>query len=360
MDIPQRASLLKQVTDILRQNIQAGVWVKSMPAERVIADELQVSRPTVRAALRVLQSEKLIQISQGRSTRIIKHLRTTTPTKSVTLLTPEPLHAITGADHLVANELRRHLQNASYRLKLQYDGRLRDRDPRTILEKMIVQSKNSVWVLHLQTASVQRFFADRGLKTLVFGSTYENIELPSFDIDFRSVCRHAAGKFLGMGHRRIALVTPETGLAGDVAGKEGFREAFEISSHADAKPLIISHRQTVSSLCSALGAALKQPAPPTGLLVSHPADVLTTLTYLQMSGIRVPEDISLVSRGYAEYLECVVPPVACYRVDWEQYARSFSHAVVQLAETGALAKRSTLIEPKFHKGNTLEKVSERK
>lgn len=360
MRMPQHAPLLKQVTDILRQNILEGTWSEFMPPENALADELQVSRPTVRAALKVLQHEKLIHISHGKRTRIVKRRDSgIVLPNDIALLTSLPLHAIAGADHLVVNELRRHLQNAGYRLNLLYDARTKERSPQAILEKLTRQSKSSAWILHLQTAAVHRFFAEQGLRTLAFGSSFQDIPIPSFDVDFRSVCRHAAGHFLRKGHRRIGMVIPKTGLAGDVASERGFHEAFRLSPHADASACVITHRQTVPSLCAAIDRALNMASPPTALLVSHPADVLTVLTYLQERGTRVPGDISLISRGSTEYLEHVVPSVACYRLDWAQYARSFSHAVVQLAETGRLTKQATFAEPTFCDGDTLATVSRR-
>lgn len=55
------------------------------------------------------------------------------------------------------------------------------------------------------------------------------------------------GVFLGLGHRRIALVIPRTGLAGDLASETGFKEAFRMSWHSDAVPAIVRHSLTVES-----------------------------------------------------------------------------------------------------------------
>ena len=257
MQVPQRASLLKQVLEILRQNLRDGLWPEFMPSERILADELQVSRPTVRAALKVLHREGVIRISQGKQTRVVKrHRANAADPKIVTLLTPLPLHSITGSILLVINELRRHLQDAGYRLKLQSDMRLNDRNSRASLEKQVLQSVNSVWILLHQRLAVQQFFADRGLLTIAFGSTYKNVDIPSFDVDFRAVCRHAAGLLLRRGHRSIGFVTPKIELAGDLASEEGFRAAFEVSQHSNAHPLIISHKRTVQSLCAAVDQAI--------------------------------------------------------------------------------------------------------
>jgi DNA-binding LacI/PurR family transcriptional regulator len=354
MRIPQRASLLKQTTDVLRQSIKERAWTKVMPSERVLADQLQVSRPTVRAALKILQRERLIHISQGKPTHIVQRRRAAaTPQRGVTLLTSAPLHAMGRSDLLVTHELRRHLQDAGYRLNIYYDARLRARDPHAVLEKLVTQLPNNVWVLLLQIEAVQRFFADAGEPTLVCGSTYTDVALPSFDVDLRAVSRHAVGEFLRNGHRRIALVTPKTGLAGDVVGERGFGEAFAVTPHADARALIIAHRQTVPSLCAAIEMAVKSASPPTGLLITHPKDVLTVLTCLHRLGLRVPQDMSIICRGHSELLDAIVPPLACYKVDWEAYARTFSRAVIQLAETGSLSRKTMLFEPPFCNGATL-------
>lgn len=63
-------SLPVQVSEVLRARIIAGEWApdQSLPSEQALADEVGVSRPTVRAALRILMSSGLVRVRQGSGT----------------------------------------------------------------------------------------------------------------------------------------------------------------------------------------------------------------------------------------------------------------------------------------------------
>lgn len=63
-------SLPLQLSEALRARIIAGEWApdESLPSEQAIADEVGVSRPTVRAALRILMSSGLVRVRQGSGT----------------------------------------------------------------------------------------------------------------------------------------------------------------------------------------------------------------------------------------------------------------------------------------------------
>lgn len=61
---PEKETKIDEIVDELHQRIQQGFYAagQPLPAEREIADELHVSRVTVRAALLRLQAENLINI----------------------------------------------------------------------------------------------------------------------------------------------------------------------------------------------------------------------------------------------------------------------------------------------------------
>lgn len=60
MKIPQRNPVLLQTIDILRAAISEGTWGTELPSERDLCKRLHISRPTIRAALEVLERENLV------------------------------------------------------------------------------------------------------------------------------------------------------------------------------------------------------------------------------------------------------------------------------------------------------------
>ena len=62
LEVPKRLSLPSQVAAAIRKGIEENLWAKYLPGERRLSDLLQVSRPTVRAALHLLAKEGWFQI----------------------------------------------------------------------------------------------------------------------------------------------------------------------------------------------------------------------------------------------------------------------------------------------------------
>ena len=177
-EIPQRSSLVIQVADILRRGLKKGEWQDSLPGELPLCDRLQVSRPTLRAALDLLRREGLIQVSQGRRRGIIaktNQISNRTKSKIVGFLSTEPLYDLSPYTMFRIGELRRHLQDVGYRLEVHADRRIKQRHPFRTLESLVHQTKANCWVLYRSTAEVQRWFFKRGLRVIVMGSCHEGI-----------------------------------------------------------------------------------------------------------------------------------------------------------------------------------------
>ena len=56
-----RQLLRNDVLATLKSNIAGGVWHTSLPSKRQLADQFQISRGTLRYALRILQEDGIIQ-----------------------------------------------------------------------------------------------------------------------------------------------------------------------------------------------------------------------------------------------------------------------------------------------------------
>ena len=68
-----RADRARQVSDVLRQQIHAGVYDGGLPAENALAEEFFVSRNTIREALAVLKNEGLIDRGPKVGTHVAVH-----------------------------------------------------------------------------------------------------------------------------------------------------------------------------------------------------------------------------------------------------------------------------------------------
>lgn len=64
--------LYEQIARVIRERIEDKTYDRRVPGETVLADEFDVSRPTVRSALDILAAEGLVRAVRGRGTFVIR------------------------------------------------------------------------------------------------------------------------------------------------------------------------------------------------------------------------------------------------------------------------------------------------
>jgi LacI family transcriptional regulator len=271
----------------------------------------------------------------------------------VVMLSPVPLRAMPPFVMYWVDELREHLAAAGGALELHVSRTLYVPKPARALESVVRRFSAAAWLLYLSTGEMQRWFQDRGLPCLVAGSCASATQLPSGDVDYRAVCRHAAGQLLARGGRHPALVLPQGDYAGDRDSEAGFREAWERSSVVSGEPLIVRHDGTTSGLCAQLNAALKPSVGADGFIVARSGHALTALTHLLRRGVRVPEDVAVISRDDDAFLDFVVPRVARYASDPAQFASRLSRAAIALVQQGMASSRAVRLMPRYVAGETV-------
>jgi DNA-binding LacI/PurR family transcriptional regulator len=362
---PQRYhSLPAQVAARIAAEIEKGTWDGWLPGERNLATTLQIGRKTLRKALAHLQRDGALATEHGRGHRIvtnrkIKRSAASRDAKteiSVGLLTPDPLETLRPYTALWVDELRTLLFENGVRLVPFAGHRFFTGRPEKALERLVAQNPQRCWVLAHSNKHVQQWFHDRRIPCIIAGSSHPGLPLPNVDLDFFAVCRHAAGSMLRLGHRRVGLFIKQSDRAGDLESERGFEDGVRSSPHRDGEPLIVHHDGTVDGAYRALGRLFSAATPPTALLIAQSTFYLTTITFLADRGLRVPKDVSLMSREDETFLSYLRPTPARYACNPKTYAKRLLFQL-QLAfdgETGAHTIHR--IEPKFLPGASLSAV----
>jgi DNA-binding LacI/PurR family transcriptional regulator len=351
--LPHRQSLAENTAQVLLAQLDSGRWQDFLPGERDLCEEFQISRPTLRQALRVLEREGRVEVTQGRRRRIVGRQGGTIPLarlKIIGLLSPFTLKAMPPFVLFWIDELRSHLAKVGYRLEFHASRALSAHSPERSLGRVVYGAPASLWIVLLSTPTVQQWFLRRKLPCLVAGSCASDIPLPSVDIDYRATCRHAAGVFRRAGHTRLALVVPASDTVGDAESEAGFYEGA--ASDASA-PCVLRHDGTREGIMHSMEGALRLSSPPTGFLVCRSAHALTVLTLLLRHGLRLPSEAAVISRDDDAFLGFVTPQIARYRTDPANFARQLSHIVLQMARCGPAPNRPVRLMPKFQRGQTV-------
>jgi DNA-binding LacI/PurR family transcriptional regulator len=349
-------SLPSQVAETLRDQICSRTWNEWLPSERALAESLQVSRKTLRKAMAQLRREGAVEAVRGLGNRIIDKGRGDSghPVEAVVvLLTPDPVEQMRPYTSLWIGHLKSLLIEHGFRLRMVNSRKYFSRRPSAALKKLTLSQPAACWLLANSNEATQRWFCDTNLPCVVAGSCHPGIDLPNVDLDHYALCRHAAGVLLGAGHRRIAMLNAHAHRAGDLESETGFMAGVRESPHTDAIPLVIHHDHTTESLSRALQRLLKMPHTPSAILVSNGASYLTIISLLAQCQLRVPDDVSVVSRDDEPFLRFLVPRPTYYAANPHTFAKHLFKPVLKLLSGTTPLPRSTRIIPTYVKGASL-------
>jgi DNA-binding LacI/PurR family transcriptional regulator len=355
--IPHR-TVSSQIAAHLRAEIAKGAWRDWLPGERELARTLQASRNTIHVALDRLRADGVIETVRGVGNRLLhpaqpsRGLDNGHHDKSVGLLIPQPIRGLRSWTTLWVDELKDLLLEEHVRLRV-HEGRQFDRaNPGPALDRLVSQHAHDAWVLTLSSAATQRWFARRGIPCLLAGTAFPDVTLPHCDLDYHTTCRHAADVLLRLGHRQIALLNRESRRAGDLESEAGFLEAAR-TARAEVTTAISWHHDDVSSVSRALARLLDRNNSPTGLIVSNSYAYLATVTLLAQRGLRVPQDISVISRNDDPFLAAVAPTPARYVASPIAFAKKLLSPLLQLTHGERLVRPRSLLLPKFVTGGSV-------
>lgn len=350
--MPRRVSLATQAAAAIRKAVEGNLWEEFLPSERRLCNLLQVSRPTIRTALHHLGQEGLIEIRHGRRNRILRQPpRARVPrSRLVVLVSHEPISHTTFTAYQGVTEMRAYLAEQGFTTEVIICSPQSLATQKRKLETFLRQNHVFCFVLLSLNKDFQEWFAAHSTPALVLGSCHPAVRLPSLDVDYRSVCRHAAGILRSKGHQRIALLVPNSNVAGDLASEEGFRAGAPQSS-AQAEAMVVRHSGTNASLTAKLDALLARDQPPTALLIAKPQHVFLAIVYLLRRGIRVPGDLSLIARDYDHLFD---DATSHYRIEGETFAHRLSRLMLQMVNERRLPIEPNLIFPRYVSAGTVQ------
>ncbi|HRE81527.1 MAG TPA: substrate-binding domain-containing protein [Opitutaceae bacterium] len=357
LEFPKRVSLAFQIAESIRSGINQHLWKDCLPAERRLAQLFKVSRPTVSQAVQLLVKEGVVTARQGCRTKIVQTIKETPPSVSplVAIVTHTPLELMSSSSSNSIGEMRAHLAKQGFLTEVFVcQGRGAAAQLRS-LESFLRQTQVFGCVLLSLRQELQQWFQTHPIPALVLGSCHATVRLPSFDVDYQATCRHAFGVFAAKGHRRVALVLPDSGGAGELASERGFLEAA--AKHPDSQPVVMRHDGTAKSLGFQLDRLFNSQSPPTALLVAKELPVLMVVFYLLKRGLAVPDRVSLIARDYDKVFVSVSPAIAHYRISEETYNNRLSRLMLALVHHDALPNRSHFIIPQFVAGGTVKSIT---
>lgn len=214
----QRASLVDQVIDQLKNQITSGSWRLNakIPTETVLAEQLGVGRNTVREAVRALTHAGLLECRQGDGTYV----------RATSELSGAMLRRLRRAEQLEILEVRRALEVEAARL-----AATRRTDADVVLIEAALATREQAWESGDPDAFVE---ADLAFHMAIVHATHNRVLIDLYE-DFSAALRAsitAAGTSLNKSY------IPHDGIARAIAAGDAI--AAERAGHTCMEHILIA------------------------------------------------------------------------------------------------------------------------
>jgi GntR family transcriptional regulator, arabinose operon transcriptional repressor len=352
-----RSPLYRQVADALRQEILA----KYSPGDRLESEEqlavrCSVSLVTLRQALNILSSEGLISRRQGKGTFVSR----ARPEGQIAVLIERDIsHPRASYFFLrVAQQTRRFFEEQGLKVRL-YPGLLQ---PGEISENLTCHS----FLEDLEAGAISGVVAIFANPHPSWCTPLEQRKIPlvgigrqhscMIDTDPRRMVREGVRLLARAGRRRIALLTwdrPPGDPGAAPAGARPFRDAFleALSAYGLPAPREGWLRHHVHPAVTGAGWEqmrdiwMTSPEKPDGLLVTDEYLFRDAVTAILDLGIRVPEDLMIVSNANKGSGVLYPFPITTLEVDPDEVAETLARLLQTLMQ--GKAPRSRRLSYKF-------------
>jgi LacI family transcriptional regulator len=144
------------------------------------------------------------------------------------------------------------------------------------------------------------------------GSAFDRSRNPAVDLDHQATARHAATAFGRAGHRRIAIIVPDSQLAGDRDSVAGFALGAAEYDPAPLQVDTIRHDGTPEAVFRAIDRLIRFVPRVTGIYSAGGVQTVAVMTRLLQLGVHIPGEVSVVSRDDEPALDFVTPAPARY------------------------------------------------
>jgi DNA-binding LacI/PurR family transcriptional regulator len=350
--VPRPESLVQRTTQALHELIGRGRYGDTLPGEPRLARELKVSRGTLRKALDSLATEGRISASQpGSRRRISEAFRNsdTKPMRSVAVLIPKPLDVTDALTLAFLRELVAVTEADGITVAVHHSAATHRKHPAKLLETLVREQPADLWLLYEASIPVAGFFRAEKIPAVVCGGAGAAEGLPVCAFDGAAALRHALGVLIRAGHTRIVAASRYHRPLRERVFREEFERRglqFDRSRHM---PLWSDPGQLHQLLCT----RLRGPESPTAWIINGMEGLIVFFSTMLELGLRIPNDVSLLTFGSDPMLGCFRPAVAHYSTPHRTLAVAVAKMIRSHFESQSNAADSKLIQTVYVPGGSV-------
>ncbi len=319
MEPMRRMSISELAAEHLRTDLRSGRWGGTLPGVARLAQDLDVSRHTVRTALRQLEAEGVITgRGLGRSrgiTAVGANIVTQRPLRVAILRHDARLADANPQASAILTEIVHSLEAAGHTVFFFNKSQIELRHVVGRIAREMVKTPADAWVVIAGSRPLLEWCANQKTPCLALYGRTGGLPLARTGPDKVPAYRAATRRLLELGHRRIVNIAraahrlPVPGIV-----ERAFFEEMAAHGVVTGDYNMPDWEETPEGFSDLL-ARLFLHSPPTALIVDEAARYIAAAEFLARRGIKVPEQVSLVSTDDDPSLAWCHPPIAHMRWD---------------------------------------------
>lgn len=339
---------VEQVIEELKKRIEKGAWTGVLPGERPLSTALNVSRPVLREALSILESQNWIQRnSKGRPVigKIKKNQIIDAEQLQPLIVHPSPTSSMPAS----SVEMLRHTEDELMKLGFSPRSTLyRERKHTTTaaaLAALRAQYPDSVWLLRSPSAATLDWCAKHEIPCCIMGAQPKPNRFPGVDLDIERVVIQSIEYLKNLGHSKVFFLHPR----GDTHGlKKMLRVSRDIDGiHIKAIALPSNDNSEALEITKKM---LLDNSGFTACICTYYQHYLAVTTTLTAAGARLPRDLSALCLYPDPLMEWSYGGVTHFKLDPKQAGLRMASIMHKLLLGQTVAPKSTVYFPSFCEG----------
>lgn len=351
----RRLGLGDQVASLLTEAIQAGRWGGTLPGVNRLSETFDVSRETVRAALRILESRGVIAASGAGRSRMISKTRSTTEIRRklrVALLLNAPLVKENADMQRTLLQIQLAIVEEGHECFFPAKSQENLGHNLKRITRFVQATPADAWVVFAASREVLEWFGAQTFPTVALGGRSVGLPIAGASINFLPAVQEAARKLLALGHRRIVLIGPKRWrhpTPGVII--QAFNAELVAHGITPGKYYTPDWEETPEGM-RALLRSLFHITPPTAILVEEPAHSVAVSAFIGHRGLLIGRDVSVLCMVPEPAFAWRYPPMAHFRWDNNRLIRRIVRWVRTTAR-GSTDQKQISFPAEFVPGGTV-------
>lgn len=339
-NMPSRSTLYQFVAQTLHERILSGAIPAggSLPSERELCLEFNVSRQTVRNALGFLSEKGLLDSRAGmghyvrsRQNRTSRKIEGKRNTRQVGVICSPKQYLENPMQWKAFLGVKSRLSQEGYSVALSVSQKDEKAGFHPCYQHWLDDGDMDGYIGVSVSAPMQAKLFESGFPTLSMGYVWEDIGLPSIALDFRQLYSEVLRYVAGLGFQKVAatVVLPDSSFTKNV--ERGLAEGCLHLRWPAGSVQVRRYADTAYDLISSIRVLMRSNRRPQALILQGDDHFEEVMRFFEAEGIRVPEDlhVTAVQINDAERFR-FADRVAYYDFDYLEIGRRVGQRMLDL------------------------------